>query len=214
MNIRIDLSDLARCQPVIHKEGVMTVDGFFSREQCRDLIEYSEANGFEPATVRMSEGAKMRTDIRNNDRFVFDDFELAGDLWPAAELFLDAFELDGEPVALNERMRFYRYDQSQRFKRHRDGREEIRGLISQVTFMVYLNDDYSGGETVFSEYSYEDGRRNEDVVEISPKSGTALFFLHHLWHEGSYVETGRKYVLRTDVLCRPGLETTPPSTHR
>jgi hypothetical protein len=37
---------------------------------------------------------------------------------------------------------------------------------------------------------------------VSPVAGTGLFFLHDWWHEGRLLESGRKYVLRTDVFYR------------
>ena len=201
MKLQLDINSLQTREPVVHKEGVITIDGFLSAEQCRQFVDLAEQGGFKPAAVRMREGAQMRTDIRNNDRYIFDDFDLAAELWKGVEPFMDVFDLDAQPVALNERMRFYRYDPSQRFKRHRDGIESIRGLTSRVTFMVYLNDDCQGGETAFIEYAYEDGQRIEDSIRIAPKTGTALMFMHRLWHEGAPVLEGRKYVLRTDVLC-------------
>jgi len=56
--------------------------------------------------------------------------------------------------------------------------------------MIYLNDDFEGGETKF------------DNVTIEPKTGTALCFIHEQKHEGCPVVEGLKYVLRTDVMYR------------
>jgi hypothetical protein len=38
---------------------------------------------------------------------------------------------------------------------------------------------------------------------VRPVRGTALVFRHRLLHEGAPVLTGRKYVLRTDVMYGP-----------
>ena len=57
-----------------------------------------------------------------------------------------------------------------------------------MTLMVYLNDIFEGGETVFNE------------TTIKPQKGMALIFHHTLVHEGAAVTTGRKYVLRSDVM--------------
>ena len=59
---------------------------------------------------------------------------------------------------------------------------------SYFTFMIYLNDDYEGGQTTFNH------------VTIEPKQGTALIFQHDLEHEGKAVTQGIKYVLRTDIM--------------
>ena len=56
--------------------------------------------------------------------------------------------------------------------------------------MIYLNDDFTGGETTF------------DDVSIQPKTGTALCFIHEQKHEGTPVIEGTKYVIRTDVMYR------------
>ena len=56
--------------------------------------------------------------------------------------------------------------------------------------MVYLNDDFAGGETEFV-----DLRRT-----IVPRTGSALLFQHMLLHAGETVTSGVKYVLRSDVL--------------
>jgi hypothetical protein len=56
--------------------------------------------------------------------------------------------------------------------------------------MMYLNDNFEGGETTFRE------------LKIRPRQGMALLFLHNLYHEGTQVTRGVKYVLRTDVMYR------------
>lgn len=202
MKLDLDLNRIEQLDPVIRKTDVVTIDDFLTADQCQAMIDHAEANGFEAASVRTGQGAKMMTQVRNNDRFIFDDAALASEFWRGIEMFLDAFELELEPVALNERFRFYRYDPAQRFKRHRDGEELIGGRVSKITALIYLNDDCEGGATVFTEHEFTDGGRIDDVVTIQPRRGTLLMFRHHLWHEGQEVTSGRKYVLRTDVLCR------------
>ena len=97
--------------------------------------------------------------------------------------------------ALNERFRFYRYDPGQKFALHFDGFfRRDNGEQSELTFMVYLNADFTGGETKF----YGDDRKLR--VTVRPQQGMALGFVHLQLHEGARVESGRKYVLRTDVM--------------
>eukprot|EP00392_Amoebophrya_sp_AT5.2_P018047 g18502.t1 len=104
-----------------------------------------------------------------------------------------------------------------------DGRQH-----SLLTFLIYLNDDCEGGETSF----YYDVRQLAEIgvggretmletpaapeaesaaelvkVSVRPKKGGILCFWHgqHPWsplHEGSKVERGVKYVVRTDVLYK------------
>jgi predicted 2-oxoglutarate/Fe(II)-dependent dioxygenase YbiX len=86
----------------------------------------------------------------------------------------------------------YRYDPGQSFKWHRDGYfERPEGFPrqrSRLTYMVYLNDDFEGGETAFRGF------------EVTPVKGMALVFHHPVLHQGAAVTRGRKYVVRTDVM--------------
>jgi prolyl 4-hydroxylase len=72
---------------------------------------------------------------------------------------------------------------------HADGNfKRLNGERSMLTFMVYLNDDFVGGETVFIE------------TTVKPQRGMALIFHHGLLYEGTSVTSGRKYVLCSDVM--------------
>ena len=98
-------------------------------------------------------------------------------------------------LGINERFRYYRYDVGQTFRQHYDGSFcRHPGEESKLTFMVYLNDHFTGGTTEFYD---GDGSSRETV---QPKRGMALVFRHAQLHEGAPVAQGRKYVLRTDVM--------------
>jgi hypothetical protein len=147
-------------------------------------------------------GRDMRTDIRNNDRVAFDDLGGADALWGRVQPVIPTTLAGGTAVGLDEHFRVYRYDPSQRFKTHKDG-VVVRSptVRSRLTCMVYLNDDFTGGETAFYAYERVEGDRPV-VAEVHPRTGMGLVFLHEWWHEGKAVLSGRKYVLRTDVFYR------------
>lgn len=42
-------------------------------------------------------------------------------------------------------------------------------------------------------------------LNIEPTAGDALIFEHGLWHKGTPVQSGHKYVLRTDIVFSPSL---------
>jgi hypothetical protein len=109
-----------------------------------------------------------------------------------------------DATALNERFRFYRYDPGHTFRPHIDGHFARNDERSQLTFMVYLNGECGGGETVI--YIQDDGLTLPDgaQIRVKPETGKALVFFHYLLHEGAPVKSGRKYVLRTDVMYRVG----------
>lgn len=159
-------------------------------DRCAALIADAERRGFALAPINMPGGAQVRTDIRDNERVIFDDAALAATLWSVIGPVTPARVGDGTAVGLNERFRAYRYSPGQRFMMHRDGpfvRES--GERSRLTVLIYLNDDYDGGRTEF-----------EEGGGVPPTTGGVLLFAHPLRHAGARVTRGRKYVLRTDVM--------------
>ena len=80
---------------------------------------------------------------------------------------------------------------------------------SLKTFMVYLNDNYEGGETNFLD-SHELHLDSDRGIYCSPpecvfaslkaRRGDCLVFDHLLLHEGQQVSRGEKYIIRSDVM--------------
>jgi predicted 2-oxoglutarate/Fe(II)-dependent dioxygenase YbiX len=172
--------------------GIYAVPDCLSAEECAFHISASEQLGYEAATINTRKGAVRDAGVRDNDRVIYDDVGLAALLWLRLRDYLPRF-LDGrQAVGLNERFRFYRYEQGQRFAGHVDGvYRRSSGEESRLTLMLYLNDDFEGGETAFLN------------ATVKPERGTALVFRHELFHEGREVTRGRKYVLRSDVMFNP-----------
>ena len=182
------MTELTRLNP-----SIFTVHNFLTREQCGEYIRLTEARGYTSAPITTAHGPVHRPDIRNNTRVMYDDATATDDLWKLAAPCLEEWDASRQPLGLNERLRFYRYDVNQQFDWHYDGYyERPTGERSLLTFMVYLNDDFSGGETLFRE------------TQVQPETGMALFFVHQIRHKGATVTKGRKYVLRSDVMYAYG----------
>ena len=134
----------------------------------------------------------------------------------------------GQLVGLNRRWRFYRYDAGGTYRPHVDGAWPGSGVggsrdrpkyeydafgdrLSRLTMLIYLNDDFEGGETAF----YSAGDDTIDVTAVQPLRGAVLFFPHgettgSLIHEGSSVSARLKYVVRTEVLYTYPTAAAPP----
>jgi hypothetical protein len=141
-------------------------------------------------------------DVRNNDRVMIDDPALAVELFARAEPFVPKNFLTRRPVGLNERFRYYRYTKGQKFDWHFDGAfTRDNGESSKRTFMVYLNDGFLGGETVFNlrRLGKVDGG---ELLRDFPTAGTALVFRHDVLHTGGMALDGVKSVVRSDVMHR------------
>lgn len=182
-------------------DRIITIENFFSVEECAHYIQASESIGFDAASVTTKTGPVMLQDIRNNSRVILDDAALSEKLWQRVKPFVPSPLFKREAIGLNERWRFYRYEAGQTFKMHQDGSvKRENGKKSQVTFMIYLNEDSVGGETRFAL------NNSPEIVTVVPRTGMALLFLHTLRHEGAPVLSGLKYVLRSDVMYSPEFE--------
>ena len=176
------------------KTYIVELAEILTADECASLINKIETLNPTLATINTATGTKVNTNIRNNERVIFDDPELA------EKLYLDALEhlpreFAGRTICgANERFRCYRYKPGMHFAPHSDG-SFVRNdqEMSFYTYLVYLNDEFEGGETTFF---------TKPEVVIKPVMGDALLFQHPLVHEGSTVKSGVKYVARTDIMYR------------
>lgn len=174
-----------------HSKTIWTIANFLSAEDCEDLILFSEQKGYTEASVSLASGPKMIKGIRNNYRLMYQDEQLAHRYWEHLKTHCPKAIDAAIAVGLNEQFRFYKYEKDQRFKKHIDGRfKRNEKEESRITFMIYLNDDFEGGQTCF-----------EDIT-IHPQQGMALCFIHEQKHESFPIRNGVKYVLRTDVMYK------------
>ena len=172
-------------------EQIFIIKDFWSKERCDEYIKIGEGIGFKSAPINTGMGQRVISSIRNNKRVLFDSEALAKSLWVELAQFAPWRIGNSTAIGLNELFRFYRYKPGEEFKKHRDQSYSRNSLESSYyTFMIYLNDDFDGGETTF------DGKL------ITPTTGMALIFLHSLEHAGNPVRSGTKYVLRTDIMYR------------
>jgi hypothetical protein len=96
------------------------------------------------------------------------------------------------PSGINATTDLYQYDSSPPTARQ----------SSLFTFLIYLNEEFEGGETTFFLPSVREGVMN--AYPVHPVIGSVAVFPHGeshgaLLHEGTGVRKGAKYVVRTDV---------------
>lgn len=186
--------------PSVLEHLVLEIPEFVDMKFCARVIDRAITMGFEPATITSENGVSVTPEIRNNDRAIFDDIDLADELWLRVS---SHFREDFKGLAatgLNDRFRVYRYVPGQFFDWHQDGEfNHPNGAVSKFTMMIYLNDGVEGGGTsfadVFSPHVFVD-------FTINPALGKALLFHHPLSHRGDPITSGEKFVLRTDVMFK------------
>jgi hypothetical protein len=80
-----------------------------------------------------------------------------------------------------------RYEPGEFYLRHIDAADSQLCAMRQVSFVVYLSDDFSGGNTYFP----------RQMVSIVPKKGSAVIFPSGITHphEAQSISSGVKYVI-------------------
>lgn len=176
------------------KTYIVELSEVLTQTECLELIAKIETLGPSLATINTATGTKVNTNIRNNERVIFDDPDLAEKVFKAAAEHLPEDFAGRTICGANERFRCYRYKPGMHFAPHSDG-SFVRNddEMSFYTYLVYLNDGFEGGETTFF---------TRPSVVIKPIAGDAVLFQHPLVHEGSEVKSGIKYVARTDIMYR------------
>ncbi len=167
-----------------------TIDELLTPAECDEQIARIESLGPELATINTGRpGGEIRRGLRNNGRITVDDRPFTDLLWSRVARHIPTI-FGRSPTGVNERLRGYRYQPGEYFGLHYDGNFARDGECSELTFMIYLNDGFSGGETSFPELD----------KTIRPRTGTALLFQHMLLHEGCAVQRGVKYAIRSDIM--------------
>jgi prolyl 4-hydroxylase len=155
------------------------VNNVCTAEECDRFIRLIEASNPQIATNNPL--------YRNQDRVIRDDPEMAQELFHRLQYHLPDRMGNLCLLGLNNRLRMYRYQVGQSFSPHMD--HWYRPNEEQITLhtvLLYLNGDFDGGETRFSE---------ELTNVIKPTAGLVTIFQHKLRHEGCPVISGTKYVI-------------------
>lgn len=111
--------------------------------------------------------------------------------------------------AINPQIRFYRYDNNNKFLKHADFGEAPDPLHYRtfVTCLFYLNDgngiQFKGGATrLFHDFDDGTGPRWHKYASVVPETGTCFIMNQNMYHDGENVEVviNPKYNMRSDIL--------------
>ncbi|RKO89073.1 oxidoreductase-like protein [Blyttiomyces helicus] len=185
--------------------------------ECAAMIAAAESIGFTPDEPAAGTTASALSSVLAHNVFWLADPELLAHIASRTAPFLPSTSGGGALAGINARWRVYRYVPGALYRPHIDGAWPGSGVDadgkyvydvfgdrwSRMTFLVYLNEDFSGGETTFFVPSEREGVM--DAWGVKPRTGCVACFPHgdtvgSLLHEGSGVTNGAKYVIRTDVL--------------
>ncbi|KAF1850760.1 prolyl 4-hydroxylase [Cucurbitaria berberidis CBS 394.84] len=189
-----------------------------SPEECSSIIAAGETIGFIPDAPMRPQGED--TSILAHNFYWIVDQAFHDKLWNRVKAFVPEAVAGKQVRGINRRFRVYRYVPGAEYRCHIDGAWPPSGIdpttdayqydsspsharqSSLFTFLIYLNDDFRGGETTFFIPSVKEGVIN--AYPVKPIMGSVAVFPHGeaqgaLLHEGTGVVEGAKYVIRTDV---------------
>ena len=182
--------------------------------ECDQLVRITEQMGYdEDAPVSLPHSFRHMQNVN-----WIADASIAELVWSRAAPVLPESAREvapgAEAVGLNQRFRCYKYGAGDYFKPHTDGswpgsavvdgelvRDAFGDRWSQYTFLLLLSGEYEGGRTIF--LADRDGKGNA----VRTPQGAALCFPHgghpmHTLHAGEKVESGHKYMVRSEILYR------------
>ncbi len=172
----------------------------YTRAECDAILAGVRDAEWLAGTVNRATGREVDTQVRDNLITIVRDPEIGATLWARIEDHLPAAmstAWDGPRRTaavhgLFDPLRVYRYDVGHHFGLHSDQSYARGDARSLLTLLLYLDDDFDGGETEFP----------DERQTIAPRAGDALWFQHAVLHAGRPVTRGTKHLLRTDVLYR------------
>src|SRR5262245_53485629 len=89
-------------------QGIFTISGVLTSEECLEMIGLAGRNGFTAAPINSLGGTRVDKETRSNDRTIIDDPQIASRLWERVQEFVPPFLAGRQVRGLNERFRFYR----------------------------------------------------------------------------------------------------------
>ena len=186
---------------------VFTIDNFLSDKECNNFLKLINNNDFQMAPIG-DKNKSIESETRNNSRTFLDDEKIIENLWNKIKIIdlipktmtNNVFKLKG----LFKNLLFYKYNVGEYFKEHYDGDKIDGNKKSFFTLLIYLNDDFEGGETNFIHYDRKiikkKLKQDKILTPIIPKKGQLLIFKHNILHEGCIIKSGEKLVLRSDIM--------------
>jgi len=198
-------------EPVAESPPIFVVENFLPAPVCDWLVERALRKGMRAALVYTSDGQKGIQPDRNNTISGFVKTE--GDL--VVQLVSRRIaRATGTPLDNHEPLAVFRYTRGQEYKPHFDfadpgapeggnyADESARFGMRMATVLVYLNDNYEGGETSFPRLSWQfRGRKGDALIFWSVPIGGKPD--RNSLHAGKPVTSGAKWLLSQWIRQKP-----------
>lgn len=190
---------------IIHKHvkdgyELWEIENILSCYECDRLIEYGNTHPMEKSRVYSKDGDtndNLSDDRKSETIWLSDGVHVC-----AQKMANSARMLTGFPISHQEELQIVKYQEGGKFSQHFDPRKGTPAESRIATLLVYLNDDFKGGETTFVELD----------LKIKPKKGKGILFVnldktHQIIplskHCGEVVERGNKWICTKWIHYKP-----------
>lgn len=169
---------------------IIQIDNILTSEECDNLISYANNQNYTDSKVLSQAGSVYNNNRKSQQIWIKDkENDIANKITQYTEKYT------GYPKENMEELQLVKYDVSGYFNEHYDPDVSYKNDSSDriYTLIIYLNDDYEGGETYFKNIN----------LRIKPKKGKGVIFksltennelLTNSLHTGTPITKGNKYI--------------------
>jgi hypothetical protein len=195
--------------------GILVVEDYLDAGFCRQLIEYADAKaGSKLAVLDSSQTQPNETFVAEHGGRITEYVGISGVADQLLPVFIDVYAgrlapFYGVTFEWFERPQILRYRPGGLYNHHADSENWVNDRWVRVqdrdfSILLYLNDQFSGGEIAFVDFDFK----------LKPKQGMLVAFPsdHHYQHAALPVTSGTRYVVVSwgAVLGTPRVSNAPP----
>jgi|AntRauTorckE6833_2_1112554.scaffolds.fasta_scaffold09850_5 hypothetical protein len=187
----------------MEKFGIYVLENFLSNEECDEIIGFvKEKHDKDPHKNRNIKVVDKQRTTRYNS--FHSDRTLSDRLWNKLNSRLQDKRFNSirnfrhtkarkifEPCGISNKLTTVYYLNGE-MPIHKDKFNNMPDKTSLFTILVYLNDDYKKGRTIF--YPNYPKTNKENEIALEPKKGRAVLFDINLYHRGELIE-GEKWAV-------------------
>ena len=164
----------------------------FTEEECHKILNDIHPESFKSSTVynKKTHSCTINLKHRNSEVAEMRDEELSKTLMSK---LCSKSKLIDKSFRIPRDFRIIRYQKGGFFGLHRDMVIRKKGYIGRYNIIIYLSDNYKGGETTFID------EKTGLQHPIKGKTGDVLMFDPTILHRGSSVESGIKNILIVQI---------------
>lgn len=217
-------------EQVVNAGKFLEMSGVLKKQEAQFLLDQADKHGYKPVGVDGYSSHYQEGDPVGSWRASTFSPEFASILWGRISRYFDnprlfegnlATDTDGSslwrPIGISPLFRYIRYTSGGLLVPHYDApfvySAQQRTMMSLVIYLAA--EGVTGGETrfikdaqvkmPFAERDFHDwtrfAKKNEIILEVVPKVGSAISFDHRILHDSSEISgTGQKVILRTDIV--------------